>query len=186
MTRRIKKRHPALRHAGYSVTTILPGENAAEFEKLHRDLISEWSPDGTLDEETVATLARLVWRRRNLHTFYIAELARKHVAKLQESVVPDPDLPGSAPSTEVDKLFIEKLRAAESQARTELGDLYALVEMGEEATVDRLMKNLELQERIDAMIDKCLKRLLFVRGLKSISLASAAVPQALPGPSRVG
>ena len=97
MTCRIKKRHPALRHAGYSVTTILPGENAAEFEKLHRDLISEWSPDGTLDEETVATLARLVWRRRNLHTFHIAELARKHVAKLQESMVPDPDLPGSAP-----------------------------------------------------------------------------------------
>ena len=43
MTIGSKKPHPALRHAGYSVTTILPGEDAAEFAKLHRDLISEWT-----------------------------------------------------------------------------------------------------------------------------------------------
>jgi hypothetical protein len=36
MPARVNKVHPALKHAGYSTTTILPGESAAEFEKLHR------------------------------------------------------------------------------------------------------------------------------------------------------
>ena len=30
----------ALKHAGFSATTILPGESAAEFEKLHEALVS--------------------------------------------------------------------------------------------------------------------------------------------------
>ena len=34
------------------------------------------------------------------------------------------------------------------------------------------MRDLEVQDRLDAMIDKCLKRLLFLRGLKSISASS--------------
>ena len=40
------KRHNALRRAGFSAATILPGESAAEFEKLHQALIcrvqAEW------------------------------------------------------------------------------------------------------------------------------------------------
>ncbi len=58
MTIRIKARHPALRHAGYSATTILPGESTAEFEKLHRNLIAEWTPDGALEDEIIAIMAR--------------------------------------------------------------------------------------------------------------------------------
>jgi hypothetical protein len=77
------------------------------------------------------------------------------------------------------------LRAAEDQARKELGDAYGLVEIGEIASVDQLMKGLEVQDRLDAMIDKCLKRLLFLRGLKSISSASTSAPrERLAGSSR--
>jgi hypothetical protein len=42
----VENTHPALKHGGYSATTILPGEDAAAFEKLHRDLIAELSPKG--------------------------------------------------------------------------------------------------------------------------------------------
>jgi hypothetical protein len=50
------------------------------------------------------------------------------------------------------------MEAAEDQARKELGERYALVEIGETATMDRLLQDLAVEERLDAMIDKCLKR----------------------------
>jgi len=64
----VKKHHPALKHAGYAATGILPGESSAEFEKLHRDLIAELGPNGALENDIVATVARLVWRKKNLET----------------------------------------------------------------------------------------------------------------------
>lgn len=187
MTFPIKQRHPALKHAGYSATTILPGENEAEFKKLHRELISELAPNGALEDDIVATITHLLWRKRNLGTFRIAEFARQHVREIRATMIPaiDYGAPKSDESVEFEKAFIEKSEAAECRGRKELGEQYALVEMGEEATFDRLLKHLEVQERLDAMIDKCLKRLLFVRGLKSISLASTSVtPERLPGPSK--
>ena len=42
----VENAHPALKHGGYSATTILPGEDAAAFENLHRALIGELSPKG--------------------------------------------------------------------------------------------------------------------------------------------
>src|SRR5262249_46557025 len=60
-----------------------------------------------------------------------------------------------------------------------------LAEIDETATVDRLLRDLGVEERLDAMIDKCLKRLLFLRGLKSLSTASSsAPPQPIPEPQR--
>jgi hypothetical protein len=67
----------------------------------------------------------------------------------------------------------------------ELGELFALAEMGETATVDRLMKGLEVLERLDALIDKCLKRLLYLRGFKSLTSGSSSAPlPRLTGPSK--
>jgi hypothetical protein len=36
-----------------------------------------------------------------------------------------------------------------------------------------LMNGLALEDRLDGLIDKCLKRILFVQGVKSVSSASA-------------
>ena len=66
--------HPALKHGGYAATALLPGENPAAFEKLHHDLIVELAPTGALEDDIVATLARLVWRKQNLATFRVANL----------------------------------------------------------------------------------------------------------------
>jgi hypothetical protein len=68
------------------------------------------------------------------------------------------------------------IQAAEAQARNELGESYELVEIGQTATVERLLRDLGVEERLDAMIDKCLKRLLFLRGLKSLPTASSSAP----------
>jgi hypothetical protein len=87
MSARIKL-HPALKHAGYSTTTLLPGEDPAAFEELHQRLTAEHTPNGALEEDTVATMTRFVWRKQNLGTFRIAERARKRWAAIQSEKLP--------------------------------------------------------------------------------------------------
>jgi hypothetical protein len=53
-------------------------------------------------------------------------------------------------------------------------DSYVFVEMGEAATPEQMFKELEIEGRFDAMIHKLLKRLLFLKGLKSSPYASPA------------
>lgn len=188
MTGRSKKLPPALKHAGYSATSVLPGESAADFEKLHQELICEWNPDGVLEDDIIATMARAQWRKKNLTTFRIARLARRRMAQIRDAMVPGTvDQTGSDDRyVELEKAVIEKWNAAEDQGRAELGELYALVEMGEEVTFDHLMKELQVEDRLDAIIDRCLKRLVLVRGIKSISSErSSAQPERIPGPQKI-
>jgi hypothetical protein len=170
---RFNKVHPALKHAGYSATTLLPGEDSAAFETLHRALIAEFTPVGALEEDIVADIARLTWRKQNLATFRIAELAEERRRKIRYEKVTDAPLffdDGIDPA-----VAREGYRAAEEQARQELGDIYKLIDIGEPATIEGLMKELNIKERLDGLISKCLKQLLMVRGVKSLSLASSSV-----------
>jgi len=184
----VNKIHPALKHGGYAATAILPGENRADFEKLHQSLIAELAPVGALEDDIVATMARFVWRKQNLATFRIAELARNRYSAIRSKrKVPNTFFPTVLPREEKDTAEREAaIRAANDEARKELGDIYELVEIGKTATVGCLLEDLEVEERLDAMIDKCLKRLLFLRGLKSLSTASSsAPPQPIPKPQRI-
>jgi hypothetical protein len=79
-----KKIHPTLKHGGYAATALLPGEDFAEFEKLHHRLVAEFAPTGPLEADIVATIARLMWRKQHLGTIRCAELARDR-AKTQLS-----------------------------------------------------------------------------------------------------
>jgi hypothetical protein len=161
----VRKLHSAVKHAGFSPTTLLPGEDPAAFEKLHEELTAELAPAGPLEQAIVASMARLVWRRQNLATFRIADLARQRLSAIErENSHCGPD--------------VAQLNAADesdcAQAREELGEMYAFIEIGETATLERLMEDLGIEDRLDAMIDRCMKRLLFVRGLKSISSTSSS------------
>ena len=60
------KSHNSIRHGGYCQTILLPGENAADLGKLFGDLIDEFSPNGALEEDIVATMARLLWRKHHI------------------------------------------------------------------------------------------------------------------------
>src|SRR5262249_27961199 len=80
---------------------------------------------------------------------------------------------------------LEANQSAEDHARKELGVVYELVEVGEPAMVDGLLRDLEIEERLDAMINQQIKRLLHVRGLKSISAAlPSAPPKRLPASTK--
>jgi hypothetical protein len=163
-----KKPHAAFKHGAYSATAVLPGEDEDAFRELHQKIIAELAPVGALEEDLVGTIARLLWRKQNLPILRIVEFARQHGVEFQ-----------------ADKPFFRMERLVD-QTREELGDDYELVEIGETATVDRLLEDLQVEERLDATIDKCLKRLLFLRGVKSLSsAASSASPQPVPGLRRI-
>jgi hypothetical protein len=175
-----KKLPPALKHGVYSTTALLPGESRTAFEKLHRDLIDELSPTGALEKDTVATIARLLWRKQNLVTLRIADFAlgRYEAIKYEKlleagvSVAADGVVTPKAPSD----AELEAVEAAENQARKELAETYELVDVGDGATVEQLLEDLSVQERLDAMIDKCLKRLAHLRGVKSLAPTQSASP----------
>jgi hypothetical protein len=57
----------------------------------------------------------------------------------------------------------------EKEARTKLGPALKLVEIGDVATIEYLEKELAIRERLHGMIARLEKRLLFLRGIKSIS-----------------
>ena len=188
MHTRVNRIPPALKHGAYSATAVLPGESRAEFEKLHRDLIAELTPFGVLEDDIVADLARLVWRKQNLMTLRIAERARNCRSQIINENVDSTEYYPMLPTLEVPADPVKRaaqMRAAEEQTGKELGAAYELITIGEAATLDGLTKELDIKERLDAGIARCLKQLLLVRGVKSVSAAPlSASPKHLPGPSK--
>ena len=187
MPARTKLAHPALRHGAYSALDLLPGDDRAEFDRLHRGLIDEYSPSGPLEHHYVAELARLTWRYEKISIFRVAKLARGPFICNER-----PE--GSFCQTTPDLEEIQAAQCAaivkdeEDEARLELGDLYELVAVGEVATVPYLEHELSLRERLGEMITKCIKQLMLVKGLKSISPVSDPEPvrrlrRRLPAPS---
>ena len=170
----VKKFRAALKHGAFSATAILPGEDPAAFKQLHEKVIAELVPDGALEDDIILTITRRLWRKEHLGTLRKAE----HALELESQI--------RAQKSRLDELFeMERysaegreviMQAAEDQARKDLGASYELVEIGETATMDRLLQDLAVEERLDAMIDKDLKRLLFLRGLKSLKPPLPPIP----------
>ena len=171
MSNRIDRLHPAVKHGAYSATAVLPGESPAEFEILHQDLIAEYAPSGVHEQHIVRKMARLIWRQQNLTTLRIANLAEEHRSAIRSKKVDDPFPTMELYSPPDPVKYAKQSRAAEDQARKELGETYELIEIGRAATFDGLTKELDIEERLDAAINRCLKQLLMVRGVKSVTAA---------------
>src|SRR5262245_21824754 len=149
MSQRVDRVHPALKHGAYSAMGVLPGENRAEFEKLQRELVTEHNPSGPLEDDIVANMARLLWRKRNLRTLSTAKFARDHYSAIVNANV-DSDLPLLAIVDPIKRE--EQMHAAKDQAQKELGEAYEFIIAGEAATIDGLMKELDIEGRLDAAI----------------------------------
>jgi hypothetical protein len=182
---RQKKHHSALKHGGYSALGVLPGESRTEFEQHRKRLIGDLAPKGPLEDDIVSTLARLLWRKQNRSTFRTVAFAK---ARLNEIIndeiarrkIPPPPLalPIATESAEVQVAREEATRAGAEQAQKEFGELYELTSV-DVATDAHLLEELAIEERLDALIEKCLKRLLMVRGVKSMVL-SGSEPAQIP------
>lgn len=122
-----------------SALGLLPGEDRGAFEKLHRDLIAEFCPEGPLQEDTVTDIAWIMWRKKNLKSFVVAEATRKRYLAITSEMIPStnppmedlPILGASLSWTPPDEAEVEAAtEAAEARARQELGENYKFIEMG--------------------------------------------------------
>jgi hypothetical protein len=77
MSSRGSKHLNAVKHGAFAKTTILPGEDPAEFEELHFSLIEEWKPVGPTEEDAVLSIAQGVWRKRRAQKFLQAQIANR-------------------------------------------------------------------------------------------------------------
>jgi hypothetical protein len=184
MTAKMKRLPPALKHGGYSAKNILPGESSSAFRRLHRGIVAELCPDGAMEHEIVRSITQLLWRAQNLETLRKVELVKQRYQGIRSQYLPSNDVSyrySEPPRRE------GGLPAAEDHAREALGENYELVEFRELATVECLMRELDVEERLNAMIDRKLKRLLVLRGIKSLPRASTSTPSnSLPAPSKGG
>src|SRR5262249_20868774 len=132
MSGTLRKFPPALKHGGYSTTTLLPGEDPAEFEKLHERLIVELAPAGVLEEDIVLTIARLLWRKKNLASFRIAAQARKRCDAIVEETSLNDDFSRRRPKVEdLNQKEKAELEAMIRRIRQELGWKREFLDMDE-------------------------------------------------------
>jgi hypothetical protein len=183
---RVKKLYPALKHGGYSVLGLLPGEDRAAFEKLHREEREELRPDGPLEEDIVASIANSLWRKQNLGTFRRAEAARRRHSAITSAMVPQ-----TKESCELEYLRddwtppdpaeVEAAReAAEVRAREELREDYPFIEMEELPTRAKMLEDLEVEQRLNAQITKLFKTLCMLKAFKSLASAKSPPSPELP------
>ena len=165
------KKYPALKHGGYSATGLLPGEDRAAFEKLHLDLRAECRPDGPLEEHTVFDIARLLWRKQNLGTFRRAEAARNRYSAIGY-MRNDWTRPTDA---EVEATTEAAKARAREELRQELGEDYKFVELDDLATLDQLEADLQVEERLSAMIRKLVHELAILKTFKETLSSSKSV-----------
>ena len=52
----------SLKHGLTSRKVVLPGENQADFDRLHQQLLADHGPAGALETELVAEIAACLWR----------------------------------------------------------------------------------------------------------------------------
>jgi hypothetical protein len=131
---------------------------------------------GRHEESIVETIACLIRCKQNLKIYRVAEKARSRYSQIRAELAPKSDFP-----TLGDLRDPEDIRKAEKiadrKARKELGAAWKLVASSELLTMEHLMDELAVLEHLNAMISRCLKQLLFVRGLKSLPSPAAAPRQ---------
>ena len=169
MSHRHRKLPSALKHGVYSATDILPGESQAEFEKWHRRIIAELHPTGALEEQAVYDVARFTWRKRNMLTLRLAERAQQRNAIIRDERLPNAlieyleNLGHTVPEAPA-----ADEKAADPALQAELRPYVELVEVGRSATFEGLMQDLKVEDLLDSKIDRALKRLLHLKGIKSL------------------
>ena len=182
MSKRKNQIPSALRHGVYSNLGLLPGEDPAEFEKFRRKIFAEFNINGCSEEAIGDNTVGLMWRRQHLTTYGLAKHVReKHHRIYAKLNPPTKDWLATLSDyvQEKETRSPEELDAlrkqADEEAKTELGAAaLELIEGGDVVTIDYLLNELSIIERLDQMIDHCLKQLAHVRGVKSLSSPAAA------------
>jgi hypothetical protein len=180
----------AYKHGGFSKTVLFPWEDADEFDDLHRSLQEEWEPSGALEEDAVYTILTCIWRKhrirdkRNLDT--LAALQKQDLKELSEKPLPFFDtkqektmyalkhMPRSDGRPRYDGAFSQLVGFSSSLYGRLDGQFLELSigMLGGELSTDRILEDLTLEERLDAMVDRAMRRLAQMKFMKQISGSS--------------
>ena len=183
---------------------IMPEENFDEFEQLHQGLIEEWKPIGTLEEDTVLTIAQHIWQKRRVDRYYYCEVtwAREHSEQEVLNTIDryagmlDANWNPKALTEFIDQLPERYRQCVKSIPRSEFNDeqswiqslksiIQEMIELDEARIIlqeerprykaekatqlrELLAKKIALDERLDARIDKALKRLAQLKTFKQM------------------
>jgi hypothetical protein len=181
------KHHPALRSGLYSALGVLPTESKAGFRKLNKGLVDEFHPDGASEIDLVDDIARLMWRKQNMHTYRLSYQARR----LRHQTIAERMSEMSDPQY----LDVEQVKKeVEEEVRLELATDSGLLDLGPMISDKGLEHELNLSDRFDAAIARKIKQLFQLKAMKQVVQLAPNVPKlrrleapsaALPDPEAI-
>src|SRR6266516_3292205 len=133
----------------YAESAVLPPlESPNQFAALFEELCQELKPVGVLEEDQVATIAKLLWRKHQFKVFRVVEQARAE----WETDEADKCMDQAALSAFAREIKAGEISAKSGQQKEQLAALHNL-------TLERYIEHLEMMERLDAGAERALRRL---------------------------
>jgi hypothetical protein len=153
----------ALSHGLYSKDVVLPWESQSDFEALLEDLRSEWRPNGRSEEEAVFDLAYLAWLKSRLRKWAYVRFQKQT---------------GSKPSDD-DIVHNSEKFSQESRSVPQVGEQenpYKYAQFNDLS---------DLLTRLDAQIEKTLRRLTSLKVFKHNEPYLVEAPRQIESPPTV-
>jgi hypothetical protein len=187
----------AWKHGGYSNLDVLPGEDPKQFNLLHQSLIDEFAPSGPTECDVVLNLTKCMWRKSHLSIYAKAAAARKEwdavfqggdldlqikaalqaeFDQLKAALKAEIDSGKEFDPKEFDPQWLETKKLIKAFAIKNVKNKSDVREAGialrltieEQITPESLIEELELYDRLDARIDRLIKRIFQLKGMKQV------------------
>jgi hypothetical protein len=162
----------AWKHGGYSSLGVLPGEEPEEFNHLHQSLVREWQPSGASECDTVLSITKCIWRKTRLTIYSQLEIRKQSVAEdplsrawyAWDEVVRKQGQVSPSATPKQEGVVVEE---DERQLQQDALAAQELAEL-EQITPESLIREIELESRLDARIDRLFKRLFQLKAVKEM------------------
>jgi hypothetical protein len=163
----------ALKHGAFSEVLILPGEDPAAFEKLKQRLFAEFNVSGCSEELTMISIAKTMWQLQRLRVY-------EHVQFLRAQGSSSP-YPGGlkSPVNEIIRNFRAKhglIARDDSSAKAPTEEIppkekttdELLLQLGDFVSLGHMDKELEVENKIMAKLDRLFRRYFQIKTMKSL------------------
>jgi len=128
-------------------------EDAGDVYDFVDELCQELKPIGPLEEDQVATIAKLLWRKHRLRIFLLAEQARAESHRQRMEKI---EAAFASPDEKLARALAEACKKDDSVEDEErLQDLADLRKLN----LPRYIQDLEMMERLDAAVERAVGRL---------------------------
>jgi hypothetical protein len=161
----------ALKHGAFSEVLILPGEDPAAFEKLKQRLFAEFNVSGCSEELTMTSIAKTMWQLQRLRVYEHVQFLRA-----QGSRSSNPD--GFSIKEVIDKFKAKRGLIAPDDSSAKAPTQEAppkekttdelLLQLGDFVSLGHMDKELEVENKIMAKLDRLFRRYFQIKTMKSL------------------